>query len=298
VQKCRLANQQITPDGDGKMMRHITGCVTTHLCEQYGQLIVVYADCVDHCWSNIHSCCILQACIAIQRRKLPRVPQLKFTIHASARISKDKEKDKQEKQRVGQAPRKKWVATKLTNGLEDTDIVITTSSSGLQIQESFTNYSKHLVQSLPDDHNATILMMDGHQSQWTVNNWVFPYFLPSHTSMWLQPNDCNMNQRIHECKEKSAQKYHQINRAPSLTEYNAIIKEGWQLFIDEEDMKVNSSSHKGGGVLNPDNNCTKAGHPVLTILQEKHPELQEPPTGGGTKPVRLSLTPQSQLLCW
>jgi hypothetical protein len=92
-----------------------------------------------------------------------------------------------------------------------------------------------------------------------------------------------MNQRIHECKEKSAQKYHQINRAPSLTEYNAIIKEGWQLFIDEEDMKVNSSSHKGGGVLNPDNNCTKAGHPVLTILQEKHPELQEPPTGGGDK---------------
>lgn len=29
VRKRRLANQQITPDGDGKMMRHITGCVTT-----------------------------------------------------------------------------------------------------------------------------------------------------------------------------------------------------------------------------------------------------------------------------
>jgi hypothetical protein len=29
VQKRRLANQQCTPDGDGKMMRHITGCVTT-----------------------------------------------------------------------------------------------------------------------------------------------------------------------------------------------------------------------------------------------------------------------------
>jgi hypothetical protein len=29
IQKRRLANQQTTPDGDGKMARHITGCVTT-----------------------------------------------------------------------------------------------------------------------------------------------------------------------------------------------------------------------------------------------------------------------------
>jgi hypothetical protein len=29
VRQRRMANQQCTPDGDGKMMRHITGCVTT-----------------------------------------------------------------------------------------------------------------------------------------------------------------------------------------------------------------------------------------------------------------------------
>ena len=32
----------------------------------------------------------------------------------------------------------------------------------------------------------------------------------------------------------------------------------------------------GGGVLQPDDNCTKAGRPVLEVLQEKHPEMREP----------------------
>ena len=46
VQKRRLANQQCTPDGDGKMMRHITGCVTTCTSGTYIRLVVVCADCV------------------------------------------------------------------------------------------------------------------------------------------------------------------------------------------------------------------------------------------------------------
>jgi hypothetical protein len=40
--------------------------------------------------------------------------------------------------------------------------------------------------------------------------------------------------------EKAAQKYRRTDRAPTLAEYNAIMKEGWQLFIDEEDTKLNS----------------------------------------------------------
>ena len=138
------------------------------------------------------------------------------------------------------------IPSRFTKGLEDSDIMITTSSSGSQLQETFTDYAKHLVTSLSSDHGPTVLVMDGHASRWTaaglchlLANRIFPCFLPSHTSMWSQQNDCNINRRLHECMEKAAQKYRRTDRAPTLAEYNAIMKEGWQLFIDEEDTKLN-----------------------------------------------------------
>ena len=182
-----------------------------------------------------------------RKKKIRKGAPSLFTIHSDKRISKDKEKDERKRQIGGQAPTEKTVAARFTNGLEDSDIVVTTSSSGSQIQESFTDYTKHLVKSLPDDHDAAILVMDGHGSRWTaaglpylVDNRVFPCFLPSHTSMWSQPNDCNTNRRLHECMEKAAQKYAGTDRVPTLQEYNAIMLEGWQLFIDEEGTKLNS----------------------------------------------------------
>ena len=36
----------------------------------------------------------------------------------------------------------------------------------------------------------------------------------------------------------------------------------------------------GGGVLQPDDKCTKTGQPVWEVLQSKHPALREPPTVG------------------
>ena len=40
------------------------------------------------------------------------------------------------------------------------------------------------------------------------------------------------------------------------------------------------TNRSGGGVLQPDDLCSKAGRPVLDVLQEKHPELREPPSVG------------------
>jgi hypothetical protein len=37
----------------------------------------------------------------------------------------------------------------------------------------------------------------------------------------------------------------------------------------------------GGGVLPPNDACTKSGIPVLEVLQSKHPDLREPPAVGG-----------------
>jgi len=47
-------------------------------------------------------------------------------------------------------------------------------------------YAQHFVESLPDDHGAKILFLDGHASHWSVpalcflmKNQVFPFFLPA-----------------------------------------------------------------------------------------------------------------------
>jgi hypothetical protein len=37
----------------------------------------------------------------------------------------------------------------------------------------------------------------------------------------------------------------------------------------------------GGGILHPDDACTKYGILVLEVLQSKHPDLREPPAVGG-----------------
>ena len=43
--------------------------------------------------------------------------------------------------------------------------------------------------------------------------------------------------------EKSAQQYCRTDRAPTLSKYNSIMKDGWQLFIDKENTKINASRH-------------------------------------------------------
>ena len=46
----------------------------------------------------------------------------------------------------------------------------------------------------------------------------------------------------------------------------------------------------GGGVIDPDGECTKAGRPVTQVLEEKHPDMREPdltdPEGGAFEPYK------------
>jgi hypothetical protein len=42
----------------------------------------------------------------------------------------------------------------------------------------------------------------------------------------------------------------------------------------------NLTSRDGGGVLQPDDECTKTGLPVVEVLHGKHPDLREPPSVG------------------
>ena len=42
------------------------------------------------------------------------------------------------------------------------------------------------------------------------------------------------------------------------------------------------TNQNGGGVLQPDDFCTKTGLPVLEVLKSKDPKLRDPPPFSGT----------------
>lgn len=83
---------------------------------------------------------------------------------------------------------------------------VRTSAAGSMMQRTFFYYCIHFVKNIPTNQGRNgepvILFLDGHSSRWDVSslfyllqNNVFPFFLPSHTSVWTQPNDNGVNLR-------------------------------------------------------------------------------------------------------
>jgi len=82
--------------------------------------------------------------------------------------------------------------------------------------------------------------MDGHVSRWNIAalrylmlNSVYPFFLPSHTSIWSQPNDNGTIKRLHACIEEATLRRRRWNRAV-IPYFNAIIFDAWQNFLTRE----------------------------------------------------------------
>jgi len=126
-------------------------------------------------------------------------------IHTDKSKTKEKEREERERQCSGEIIGATTTAPQFTIGLEDLhEIWVKTTDSGSMTQEVFYAYAEHFVASLPADHGANILFLDGHASHWSVpalqyllQNHVFPFILTSHTSIWLQPNDGGVNKCFH-----------------------------------------------------------------------------------------------------
>eukprot|EP00978_Attheya_sp_CCMP212_P048024 scaffold462470_cov106-Attheya_sp.AAC.1 len=82
-------------------------------------------------------------------------------------------------------------------------------------KQPFLDWSHHFVCNLPESQGKgkepTFLTLDGHVShsnlaamQYLKENNVFVFSLPSHTSIWSQPNDCGVNLMFHACVEQVA----------------------------------------------------------------------------------------------
>ena len=65
-------------------------------------------------------------------------------------------------------------------------------------------------------------------------NNVIVLFLPSHTSIWSQPNDCRANNIFHMKIENAIQTRRVASSRADIGYYNEAIITGWDAFVEEQ----------------------------------------------------------------
>lgn len=142
------------------------------------------------------------------------------------------------------------------NGSYETNpygFIVRTTAKGSMEPNLFLDYAKHFVDHLPKHRppgkdGAIILILDGHNSRWSLpglyylwKNNVFPFFIPSHTSIVAQPNDNNPNKTLHQCISNSARNLAPVLKRLSSWSMNTIIFDAWTQFLkNEKDELLNS----------------------------------------------------------
>jgi hypothetical protein len=79
-----------------------------------------------------------------------------------------------------------------------------------------------------------------------MKNHVFPFILPSHTSIWSQPNDCGTNKSLHHCFASARRASGKFNDETSVSYFNRIFEAGWRIFVskEHEELTVNRETNK------------------------------------------------------
>ena len=123
------------------------------------------------------------------------------------------------------------------------------TANGSMTQDTFYDYCSMFVKNLPDDQGPggkpVIILFDGHSSRWnlaaldhlTANN-VYPFFFPSHTSVWTQPNDNGANLRFHKCVENAIKRLRGTGNKNTVWFYNTVIRWAWADFLELERMEL------------------------------------------------------------
>ena len=121
---------------------------------------------------------------------------------------------------------------------------VRTTPNGSMQQDIFLDFAVHFIEHLPPDQgmnkSPVILLIDGHNSRWTVaalehlrNNNVWIFVLPSHTSILTQPNDCGVNFKFHTEMAKVANQYCNSINGCTTVALNVIIRKTWEQFLND-----------------------------------------------------------------
>ena len=124
---------------------------------------------------------------------------------------------------------------------------VRTTPKGSMQQDIFLDYAAHFVKHLPPDQGKgkcpVVLILDGHSSRWTISaleylteNNVWPFFLPSHSSIITQPNDCGVNKAVHKCIANVTNEMSNSLKTCNAPTLNLIIDREWKEFLENEKM--------------------------------------------------------------
>jgi len=197
------------------------------------QVLFILANPVD--------CCFLEGLYCDQASGIVEGACGPLLIHADKAKTKEKEAQEHLRQCNGETTERNTAAC-WTQELENLpDVLVETTGSGSMMQEVFLVYAKHFVSCLPTDHQPVILFLDGHGSRWNVDallylmaNHVFPFILPSHTSIWSQPNDAGVNKRFHSAVEQICEQTRRTLEVATVPYFNKNFADGWQKFLQKE----------------------------------------------------------------
>ena len=165
---------QITPGGDGRMPFHITSMLTSCASGQYKVPIEGYEGAPPPM--------IIHSCSASPEKDNPsQVQTMDGSFFQRPRYS-DGLGEPYSVASSDEIKKNPW------------GFCVRTSASGSMTQRTFFDYCIHFVKNIPQDQGKekqpVLLFLDGHSSRWDVSsllyllqNNVYPFFLPSHTSV-------------------------------------------------------------------------------------------------------------------
>jgi hypothetical protein len=111
------------------------------------------------------------------------------------------------------------------------------------MQKVFYLYAQHYIESLLPASGPVILLLDGHASCWTVQALRLllmendPFYIASHTSIWVQPNVCGINKHFHWALDQTARAERRDGNT-TVAYFNEIFCYGWLRFLKEERAKI------------------------------------------------------------
>ena len=110
-------------------------------------------------------------------------------------------------------------------------------------QDTLFDFGVHFVKGKKNqgDDQPHLLFLDGHASRWNLEalcylmgNKVSPFFLPSHTSVWAQPNNNGPNFCLHKCVESALSRLRGSSAKNTVWFYNTVIRHAWRDFVQRE----------------------------------------------------------------
>jgi len=164
-------------------------------------------------------------------------------IHCDKSQNQEQITKERDRQRRGEEPSPLITRQRFLDGMSLPEVTVASNTSGSSTQETFYHYCQHFVSSvLPvAKREPIILLLDGHASRWNTqallllfHNRIFPFFLPSHTSIWSQPNDAGINIGFHAAIEKATKKHRRAaavsSRTPTVQYHNEILSDALTIF--------------------------------------------------------------------